>query len=99
MTERLTRDDVLKVARLARLKLSEAEVEAFTEQLGQVLEYISLLGQLDTDEIEPLAHAADLVDVFREDEPRESLSREQALANAPSSDGAYFMVPPILPGT
>ena len=98
MSARLNADDVRKVARLARLKLSEAEVETFTRQLAEVLTYVDLLNEVDTSGIEPMAHAIELANVFRSDEPRDSLPRQQALANAPKSDGRYFLVPPIIEG-
>lgn len=93
-----SRKEVEKVAKLARLKLSEDEVDLFTAQLGQILEYVHILDQLDTDSVEPMAHAIEVSNVFREDAPRESLPREDALANAPKSDGQAFLVPPILGG-
>lgn len=92
----LSREEVRNVARLARLKLTESELEMFTAQLGQILEYVHILDQLDTSDVEPMAHAVDVANVFREDVPRESLPREAALANAPKTDGQAFLVPPIL---
>jgi aspartyl-tRNA(Asn)/glutamyl-tRNA(Gln) amidotransferase subunit C len=91
-----SQDEVRKVAKLARLKLTEDELEMFTAQLGQILGYVHILDQLDTSEVEPMAHAVDVPNVFREDVPQESLPREAALANAPKSDGQSFLVPPIL---
>jgi aspartyl-tRNA(Asn)/glutamyl-tRNA(Gln) amidotransferase subunit C len=97
MTAPLTRDDVEKVARLARLKLSAAELETFTAQLGQVLGYVEMLNEVDTDAVEqPMAHAVELTNVFRDDVPGHCLPREAALANAPKTDGRFFVVPPIL---
>jgi aspartyl-tRNA(Asn)/glutamyl-tRNA(Gln) amidotransferase subunit C len=93
---RLTRDDVQKVARLARLKLREDELDRFTSQLGQVLEYVRLLDELDTRDVEPMAHAVEVTNVWRADEVAPSLPREAALSNAPQTDGRYFLVPPIL---
>ncbi len=95
-TAPLSRDEVRKVAKLARLKLTESEVEVFTAQLGQILGYVHILDRLDTTDVEPMAHAVDVANVFREDVPRESLPRERALANAPKTDGQTFLVPPIL---
>lgn len=92
----LSREEVRNVARLARLKLTENELEMFTAQLGRILEYVHILDQLDTQDVEPMAHAVNLANVFREDVPGESLSREAALANAPKTDGQAFLVPPIL---
>jgi aspartyl-tRNA(Asn)/glutamyl-tRNA(Gln) amidotransferase subunit C len=93
---RLTREDVAKVAVLARLKLGEDELDRFASQLGQVLEYVGLLKELDTHGVEPMAHAVEVTNVFREDVPGASLPRDRALANAPRTDGRYFLVPPIL---
>ncbi len=98
MSASLTREDIQKVAMLARLKLSDAELDTFTSQLGQVLQYVDVLNVVDTDEIEPMAHAVDRSNVFREDVARESLPRDKALANAPKSDGKFFLVPQILDG-
>jgi aspartyl-tRNA(Asn)/glutamyl-tRNA(Gln) amidotransferase subunit C len=94
--EPLSSEQVRKVARLARLKLTDAELETFTLQLGQILGYVHVLDRLDTGNVEPMAHALDLANIFREDVPKESLPREAALANAPKSDGQAFLVPPIL---
>ncbi|MGH7128941.1 MAG: Asp-tRNA(Asn)/Glu-tRNA(Gln) amidotransferase subunit GatC [Planctomycetaceae bacterium] len=94
----LTRADVEKVALLARLKLSDAELETFTTQLAKIIEYVQLLDETETDSVEPMAHAVDRTDVFRTDEPRPCLPRDAALAGAPKTDGRYFLVPPILEG-
>ena len=99
MTVRLTRDDVAKVALLGRLKLSDDELQQMTTQLGRVLEYVDILNEVDTVGVEPLAHPIELANVFRDDVERESLSREEALANAPKTDGRFFVVPAILDGT
>ena len=92
----LTRDDVLNVARLARLTLDESEVEALAVHLGQVLEYVEILNQADTEGVEPLAGASERTDVLREDIPVESLTRQQALSGAPRHDDQFFLVPPVL---
>ena len=92
----LTRADVEKVSLLARLQLSPREVDALTLQLGQIVEYVELLDELDTDNVQPMAHAMDLSNVFADDQVRESLSREQALANAPKRDGECYRVPAVL---
>ncbi len=96
MTTRLTRDDVAKVALLGRLKLSDVELEQLTTQLGRVLEYVDILNEVDTTAVEPMAHPIELSNVFRDDVARDSLTREDALANAPKTDGRFFVVPPIL---
>jgi aspartyl-tRNA(Asn)/glutamyl-tRNA(Gln) amidotransferase subunit C len=96
MSENLTPDVVRRVARLSRLKLNDAEVSRLASELSQVLHYVDQLNELDVTNVEPMAHAIELTNVFRADEPRPSLPREAALANAPKSDGKYFLVPPIL---
>ena len=92
----LTNADVEKVALLARLQLSADEVQMLTSQLGQVLEYIQQLEEIDTDGVEPLAHALDLQNVFAEDYLVASLPRTEALASAPKADDEYFLVPAVL---
>ncbi len=92
----MQREEVLKVASLARLNLSEAEIEAFRLQLTDILDYVETLQEVDVDGVEPMPHAVDVSNVFRDDEPGESLPREAALANAPKTDGRCFLVPRIL---
>ncbi|MFQ5734536.1 MAG: Asp-tRNA(Asn)/Glu-tRNA(Gln) amidotransferase subunit GatC [Planctomycetaceae bacterium] len=92
----LSTDDVAKVAQLSRLKLSPAERERMTSQLARVLEYVSILNEVDTEGVELMAHAVEVTDVLRDDVVRESLPRKAALANAPQTDGEYFLVPAIL---
>jgi aspartyl-tRNA(Asn)/glutamyl-tRNA(Gln) amidotransferase subunit C len=92
----LTRADVLKVATLARLKLTDAEVDDCTAKLGSVLAYVDSLNEVATDEVEPMVHAVELSNVFRADQVAPSLPREAALANAPKTDGQFFLVPQIL---
>jgi aspartyl-tRNA(Asn)/glutamyl-tRNA(Gln) amidotransferase subunit C len=94
----LSLEDVRKVARLARLKLTAEEEQIFQQQLGQILSYVDLLDELDTTGVEPLAHTTELHNVFRDDQQSESLPRNQALANAPQQDGRYFLVPQIIEG-
>jgi aspartyl-tRNA(Asn)/glutamyl-tRNA(Gln) amidotransferase subunit C len=90
----ITREDVLHVARLARLQLSEAEVERFQGQLSAILEAVSKVQELDLADVPPTSHPLDVVNVWREDEPRPSLAVEEALANAPDRAGDLFRVPP-----
>jgi aspartyl-tRNA(Asn)/glutamyl-tRNA(Gln) amidotransferase subunit C len=96
MPDKLTRADVLKVARLARLKLTDAEIDDYTEKLGSVLAYVDSLNEIDTEEIEPMVHAVELSNIFRPDAVTPSLARDAALANAPKTDGQFFLVPQIL---
>jgi aspartyl-tRNA(Asn)/glutamyl-tRNA(Gln) amidotransferase subunit C len=90
----ISREDVLHVARLARLDLSEEEVDRFGEQLNAILEAVGKVSQLDLADVEPTAHPLDLVNVWAEDEPGPCLPVEEALANAPARDGNFFRVPP-----
>ncbi len=92
----ITPKEVRWVARLARLELSEAEVEKYNAQLNDILNYVDQLRQLDTEEVEPLAHPYPLRNVFRPDEPRPSLPVDVALANAPQRINDYFSVPAVL---
>ncbi|HBO46369.1 MAG TPA: Asp-tRNA(Asn)/Glu-tRNA(Gln) amidotransferase GatCAB subunit C [Planctomycetaceae bacterium] len=92
----ISREEVQKVSLLARLRLSDAELEEMTAQLADILDYVELLGELDTDSVEPMAHAIDVTDVFRDDQVRPSLAREMALANAPKHDGECYRVPAVL---
>lgn len=94
----LSLDDVRKVARLARLKLTPDEEQRFAAQLGQILTYVETIGEVATADVEPLAHTTEITNVFRPDRPQPSLPRETALANAPNQDGKYFLVPQIIEG-
>ena len=89
----ISRDEVLHVARLARLELSEDELERFAAQLDAILEAVGKVAELDLSGVEPTAHPLDLANVWAEDEPRPPLSVEEALANAPDSEDDAFRVP------
>lgn len=91
----LTRAEVLHIARLARLGLSDAEVDKLAEQLGHILEHINKLNALDTAAIPPTAQVADLVNVWRDDAVRPGLAQEAVLAAAPVRAGDYFKVKAI----
>ena len=92
----LSRAEVEKVSLLARLRLSDAELDAMTTQLGQIVGYVEQLNDLNTDGIEPMAHAVALVNVFRPDEVQPSLPRGEALSNAPHHDDECYLVPAVL---
>ncbi len=92
----ISRQEVEKVSLLARLQLSDDELDRMTVQLGQILKYMELLNEVDTEHVEPMAHAVELTNVVRPDEVRPGLTREQALANAPHSDGECYLVPAVL---
>ena len=96
MAAALTRQDVEKVSLLGRLLLTDAELDRMTEQLGQIVGYMALLAELNTDNVQPMAHAVEIANVFREDEVRPSLDRAEALANAPHHDGEQYLVPAVL---
>ncbi|MFQ5456997.1 MAG: Asp-tRNA(Asn)/Glu-tRNA(Gln) amidotransferase subunit GatC [Myxococcota bacterium] len=93
---KITREEVLHVATLARLRLSEEEVETYARQLDAILSYVDKLEELDTKDIEPMAHVIPLETPFREDTVIPSLDPEDSLSNAPDRDGNYFKVPKIL---
>ena len=92
----LTADEVRWVAHLARLELSDAELEQLTPQLSAILDFVNQLGQVNTDGVEPLAHALEVHNVFRDDEPAASLPVDAALANAPDRRGDFYGVPAVL---
>lgn len=92
----LTRADVEKVALLARLRLTEAELETMTDQLTQIVGYVDQLGEVDTEGVEPMAHAVEVTNVFAADVVEPSLPREAALGNAPRHNGRGYLVPAVL---
>jgi aspartyl-tRNA(Asn)/glutamyl-tRNA(Gln) amidotransferase subunit C len=94
----LTLDEVRRIARLARLRLSPEEEEAFAGQLSAILDHVAQLGELDVSQVEPMTHAlaAGEVSPLREDVPLACLSTEEALANAPAREGSCFKVPRII---
>lgn len=88
--------DVEYLAHLARMELSSEELKRFTVELAEILEYVEKLKSAATQGVPPTSHVLALANVFREDEVRPSLSPEEALANAPSAEGAFFKVPRII---
>ena len=90
----ITRAEVLHVAKLARLELTDDEVERLTGQLGAILEAVSKVSELDLSAVPPTSHPLDLVNAWREDEPRRSLGLDEVFANAPQREGDLFRVPP-----
>jgi aspartyl-tRNA(Asn)/glutamyl-tRNA(Gln) amidotransferase subunit C len=92
----ITRDEVLHVARLARLALTEEEIERLTEQLGAILDAVGKVSELDLTDVPPTSHPLDLVNVWAEDAPQASLSLDEVFANAPERDGDLFRVPPTV---
>jgi aspartyl-tRNA(Asn)/glutamyl-tRNA(Gln) amidotransferase subunit C len=96
MTERITRDDVEHVARLARLDLTDEEMDLFTGQLGDILEHAADIEALDVGDIPPTSMPLPMVNVMRADVIRESVDREEVLAQAPAAEDGQFRVPPVL---
>ncbi len=92
----LTREEVLHIAKLAKLHLSEDEIKTYQEQLGRILEYFKKLQELDTSHVEPMKHVLKVHNVFRADEPRPSVSAEEALKNAPKRRDDFFEVPKVV---
>jgi aspartyl-tRNA(Asn)/glutamyl-tRNA(Gln) amidotransferase subunit C len=92
----LTRQEVEKVSLLARLQLTPEELDRMTEQMGQIVAYVESLGELNTEAVEPMAHALEISNVFAEDELRPSLERDTALAAAPHHDLEFYLVPAVL---
>lgn len=92
----VTRDDVRKVARLARLRFSEAEESRLVADLNQMLAYVAALEELDTSDVAPTAHVLPLSNVFRPDEPTTALTQAEALSNAPASGHGHFRVPRVV---
>ncbi|MGH7771192.1 MAG: Asp-tRNA(Asn)/Glu-tRNA(Gln) amidotransferase subunit GatC [Candidatus Binatia bacterium] len=93
---KITHDEVKRVAALARLELSAAEVDTSTQQLDKILQYMEKLNQLETANVEPLAHVVDIVNVFREDRVVNQSSPDTLLANAPARERSFFKVPKII---
>lgn len=92
----ITRADVENVALLARLQLSETELDRLADELAKIVSYVDHLAEVDTAGIEPMAHAVEVHNVFGADEVRDSLPREAALANAPRHNNRGYLVPPVL---
>ena len=93
---KITPEEILHVANLARLHMSQEEVEAMVRHLDDILTYVAKLNELDTEGIIPTTHAISIVNAFREDEVKPSLDREKALANGPDQNGESFVVPRVI---
>ena len=94
--EIITEEEVRHVARLARLALSEEEVKKFQRQLEKILEYVAKLRELNLEGVEPTTHVIPVVNRLREDQGKESLSKEEALSNAPNTEKGHFRVPKVI---
>jgi aspartyl-tRNA(Asn)/glutamyl-tRNA(Gln) amidotransferase subunit C len=93
---KITKEEVLYVAHLARLELKEAVIDRFSAQIATILSYVDTLNKVDTTGIKPTSHAIFLANAFRPDEPDQHLARELALANAPEKEDGAFVVPKVI---
>jgi aspartyl-tRNA(Asn)/glutamyl-tRNA(Gln) amidotransferase subunit C len=96
MSETIDGEQVRHVAKLARIHLTDEQAELFGQHLRQILHYVEQLAQLDVSDVQPLAHALDVHNVFRDDVPGDSLPADLALREAPARDGEFFQVPRVL---
>ncbi len=93
---KITKEEVAKIAYLARLEFDDEKLELFAKQLNQILDYMEKLGELDTKDVEPLYSPVFHKSAYREDEVKQLYSKEDVLKNAPESDGQYFIVPKVV---
>ena len=93
---RLTTDEVKHIAALARVGITDEEVERMRGQLSDILDHFDVLQQVDTERVDPTGHLAELQSVMRDDEARESSPKDEMLANAPQQEGAYIRVKAVL---
>lgn len=92
----VTKNDVKKIAELARLEFSEAELENYTSEMNKMLDFVEKLNELDTENVKPLSHPIENTNVFRKDEVTKSTDREEALKNAPDKSSEHFKVPKVI---
>lgn len=93
----VTLDEVRYLARLARLRFTEAEEARLAVQMNEILGLMEKLNELDTTDVPPMSHVLDLANVFREDAAAARITRDEALRNAPDADDAFFRVPKVIP--
>jgi aspartyl-tRNA(Asn)/glutamyl-tRNA(Gln) amidotransferase subunit C len=93
---KITREEVLHVAELARLSIDEASIDRFSDQISKILEYVDTLNRVDTSGVEPMSHAISLNNVFREDDAAAPMDRDKALSNAPDKEDGHFVVPKVV---
>lgn len=91
----ISTDDVKHVAKLARLELTEGEIEQFSKQLGDILKYVEQMNEVDTQNVEPMAHPIPVVNVMREDIVKYEQTKEELMKNAPLEEDGFFKVPKI----
>jgi aspartyl-tRNA(Asn)/glutamyl-tRNA(Gln) amidotransferase subunit C len=92
---KISRQEVARIADLARLKLTDEKLDLFAGQLNDILEYMEMLGQVDTSQVEPLSSPVEHEASYRDDEVEQGFSRDEVLRNAPEDDGAFFIVPKV----
>jgi aspartyl-tRNA(Asn)/glutamyl-tRNA(Gln) amidotransferase subunit C len=97
-SKKLNLEDVKEVAKLARLALSEQQLARLTSQLEGILGYVGKLQKLDVSNVEPMAHALPVHNIFRDDIPKPGMPLEKVLQNAPETDGPFFKVPKVIGG-
>ena len=93
----VTREDVLKVAELAKLHIPEEELDTFIQQFNEIIEHVNKLNELDTKDVPPTSHVLDIKNVVREDKAAKPFPREEMLKNAPEHDEEYIKVPKVIP--
>ena len=93
---KISREDILHVADLARLEMDEDAIDTFADKIGKILDHIDTLNSVDTIGVAPTSHAISLSNAFREDMVQPSFEREAALANAPEEEAGYFLVPKVV---
>ncbi len=93
---KITEDEVIRVANLARLDMDKTDLETFASQIGNILEYIDKLNQIDTSGVVPTSHAISFTNAFREDKVAEHIDRKKALFNAPEKEDGGFLVPKVI---
>ena len=93
---KITKEEVIHVAKLARLDVDEALIDKFAKQIGMILEYVDSLNQVDTEGVVPTSHALSLTNAFREDNERDVFDRNSALSNAPEKEDGNFVVPKVI---
>ena len=94
--KKMDKELIRHIALLARIEMTDEQADTLGRQFAEIVAYVDKLSELDTDGVEPMAHALDVRNVLAEDAPGESLSAEQALANAPARDGDFFKVPKVI---
>ena len=93
---KITKEEVIHVAKLARLDVDEALIDKFAKQIGMILEHVDALNQVDTEGVASTSHAISLTNAFRQDNERDLFDKESALANAPETEDGSFVVPKVI---